>query len=212
MRLKYVENGYEILEACQQMITIRTASHEDLWKTLPDHENLHMELGTGMGDFLLGMANQYRDRFFIGFERDTKVLVRAARKSEENENDNYRFIHMDAGKALPHFPDKQIQGIYLNFSDPWPKIRHAKRRLTHFTFLREYQRLLSSSGVLEMKTDNLNLFEYSLDQFHKEGWTILREERNLHATDLAESNVETEYERKFRAKGQPIYFLRACPK
>lgn len=209
MRLKYVENGYEILEECQQMITIRKAKEEEVWQTLPTHQQLHMELGTGMGDFLLGMAEKHQDWFFIGFERDTKVLVRAARKTEEMEHGNFRFIHMDAGKALPHFPDGQIQGIYLNFSDPWPKIRHAKRRLTHYKFLREYQRLLSENGVLEMKTDNLALFEYSLEQLTKEEWTILREERDLHSTDLAADNVETEYERKFRAKGQPIYFLRA---
>jgi tRNA (guanine-N7-)-methyltransferase len=119
---------------------------------------------------------------------------------------------MDAGKALPHFPDGQIQGIYLNFSDPWPKIRHAKRRLTHSSFLREYQRLLAPEGLLEMKTDNLGLFEYSLKQFNEEHWDLQRVERDLHQTELAEDNVETEYERKFSAKGQPIYFLRACPK
>ena len=212
MRLKYVENGYEILEACPPVITIRKASAEEVWSALPTHQALHLELGTGMGDFLLGMAEQYPNRFFVGFERDTKVLIRAAKKTEELEMKNYRFVHMDAGTTLPHFPDHQIQGIYLNFSDPWPKNSHAKRRLTHHRFLQEYQRLLTPGGVLEIKTDNLALFEYSLKQFHKEDWDLQRIERDLHQTELVEANVETEYERKFRAKGQPIYFLRACPR
>ena len=212
MRLKYVENGYEILEACQQIVTIRKASAEEVWSNLPTHQDLHLELGTGMGDFLFGMAEQYPNRFFVGFERDTKVLIRVAKKTEEFESNNYQFVHMDAGNALPHFPDHQIQGIYLNFSDPWPKNSHAKRRLTHHSFLHEYQRLLAPGGVLEMKTDNLGLFEYSLKQFQNEKWNLQRVEWDLHQTDLVEKNVETEYERKFRAKGQPIYFLRACPK
>jgi len=169
---------------------------------------LHLEIGCGKGAFVCGLAAARPDVNLIALERVPDVvclaLERAVAESKLRPADNLRFIIGDAQKLSEWLPEKSLECIYLNFSDPWPKKRHAKRRLTHPEFLKIYKRLLIPGGRIIMKTDNAGFFEFSLEQFAAEGFEVVRQTRDLSRSPYAAGNIITEYERAFTVKGVPI--------
>ena len=168
-----------------------------------DHP-IHIEVGMGKGQFIIEMARRNPEVNYIGIEKYSSVLVRAVEKLEDFEQDNLRLIRMDAENIEEVFDKDEVDRIYLNFSDPWPKDRHAKRRLTSPDFMKVYDQVLAKDGRVEFKTDNQDLFTYSLEAIPEAGWTIEASTRDLHHSDMAEGNVMTEYETKFSAMGNPI--------
>ena len=167
-----------------------------------DKKKLCIEIGTGKGDFIIGMARNNPDVNFIGIEKYPSVLVRAVQKIEDIPG-NLRFMCFDAKNICDYF-DHNVDTIYLNFSDPWPKKRHTKRRLTYKDFLENYKKVLKKDGIIEFKTDNRGLFEYSLVSMQNFGMEFIEVYLDLHKTEVF--NVETEYEKKFSPFG-PIYKL-----
>lgn len=214
MRLRNVKGSHEKIS--QSSFTIQ-ADEEDgnnykgLWNTRFFHnENpIWVEIGMGKGRFLMEMAQRYPDINFIGIEKYSSVLIRAIEKREMLELDNVFFIRMDAEDIVKFFAPQEISRIYLNFSDPWPKERHAKRRLTSRQFLERYKQVLSEEGELQFKTDNRPLFDFSLDEIKNNGWIATTHTFDLHGNGIAADNIMTEYEEKFHANGIPICKLTA---
>lgn len=171
---------------------------------------LYIEIGMGKGKFLTSLAQQNPDIHYIGIEKYSSVLVRAVRLREALEAqgtilNNLLYLRMDAEKLTDVFAPAEVGRIYLNFSDPWPKDRHAKRRLPGRTFLRRYRQILAPDGRLEFKTDNRALFDFALSEAKEEGWRIDLCTYDLHADPLlCAGNVMTEYEERFSAQGNPI--------
>ena len=190
-----------ILEHPETVITIN--SEEDLTSRIKGP--VALEVGTGLGDFILGMAKKYPNITWIGIEMNVDALAACAKKIIESELKNVYLVRQNFAHISDFFPNQFIDNIYLNFSDPWPKKRHHKRRLTAKTFLDVYRRILKEDGSIIQKTDNEILFDYSLLTLEEEGWKIIYNDRNYIFND--EIDVMTEYEGKFRAKGQPIYRL-----
>ena len=168
-----------------------------------DHP-VYVEIGMGKGRFIMDLAARNPDINYLGMERYESVLYRGLQKLEENPLPNLRLLCEDAA-LLPDFFEKgELDRIYLNFSDPWPKDRHAKRRLTSPVFMSVYDKILAPRGVVEFKTDNRGLFEYSLESIPDAGWEITEYTFDLHNSPMAEGNVMTEYEMKFASEGKPI--------
>ena len=172
---------------------------------------VEVEIGCGKGMFLMEMARLHPDVNYIGIEKFSSVLVRAVEKADLTPLPNLRFLRYDAADILNIFTPNEIAGIYLNFSDPWPKARHAKKRLTHREFLAKYKTILAPGGLLVQKTDNEGLFDFSLEELRECGWEILSETRDLHRSPMKEGNVMTEFERKFTTLGKPVFQLVAKP-
>ena len=178
------------------------------WKEYFKNDNpVYVEIGCGKGGFIPENAKRYKDVNFVGIERQTTVAGIAARKIDENE-ENIAIICGYAEKLSDIFEVGEISRIYLNFSDPWPKKRWAKRRLTHRNFLESYKDVLGESGEVFFKTDNRGLFEFSLNEFCADDWKLSNISLDLHNSDF-EGNIMTEYEEKFSSKGMPIYRLEA---
>lgn len=172
---------------------------------------IHIEIGMGKGRFLMGMAAQHPEINYIGIEKYSSVLLRAIQKMEEDELPNVRFLRMDAEDLCNVFDKEEISRIYLNFSDPWPKDRHAKRRLPSRQFLARYDEILKKDGKLEFKTDNRILFDFALEELEPAGWKADVVTFDLHGDEvLMEGNVMTEYEERFSSIGNPIckYIIR----
>ncbi|GAK12982.1 tRNA (guanosine(46)-N7)-methyltransferase TrmB [Geomicrobium sp. JCM 19039] len=169
-----------------------------------NHRPLHVEFGTGKGQFLRDMSDRFPDVNYVGVEKYESVLVTALEKNIENHRGKVCFIHGDVREATTIFAPGEIDRIYLNFMDPWPKARHSKRRLTHKDFLEMYRTMLHENGEIHLKTDNEGLFEYSLQSFSENGYQLKNIRVNLHRNE-PEDNVRTEYEEKFSTKGQPIF-------
>lgn len=166
---------------------------------------LHIEIGMGKGRFIHEMALLHPDINYIGIEKYSAVLLRAVQKMEEEPKENLKFIRMDAEIIAEVFGPGEVDRIYLNFSDPWPKDRHAKRRLPSREFLARYDRILRADGRIEFKTDNRVLFDWAVEQLPGSGWKADLITYDLHAdTELVKDNVMTEYEEKFSSMGNPI--------
>jgi tRNA (guanine-N7-)-methyltransferase len=181
------------------------------WNQVFKNSNpIHIEIGTGKGGFIIGMAKRNPKINYIGIEKYDSVLVRALEKLEESEVSNVRLVRFDAIKLTELFAENEVSRVYLNFSDPWPKVRHAKRRLTHKNFLTQYQNILVDDGELHFKTDNRALFEFSLESLCNYGVNLKNVSLDLHQTEFhLRENVTTEYERKFSEKGFKIKRLEA---
>ena len=171
--------------------------------------SLHVEIGVGKGDFLTELAARNPDVNYVGLEAQQGVLYFAARKAAARELKNVRLLVFDAAHLTELFAPAEVDRIYLNFSDPWPKARHAKRRLTSELFLARYAAVLKADGEILFKTDNRGLFDYSLETMAREGWQLSRVTYDLHALG-EEDNIMTEYERKFSARGAKIGRVVAC--
>ncbi len=176
------------------------------WKSLFGNDNpLYIEIGMGKGRFLHTSAAQNPDINYIGIEKYSSVLLRALQKMEEEELSNLRFIRMDAEEITEVFGEHEVDRIYLNFSDPWPKERHAKRRLPSRQFLERYDYILKPEGRLEFKTDNRELFDFAVEELPEAGWKTQALTYDLHGEeDMLAGNIMTEYEEKFSSMGNPI--------
>lgn len=165
---------------------------------------LHIEIGTGKGRFITGMAKANPDINYIGIELVESIIVCALDKLIEEELPNLKLLNVNAAELEKYFAKGDVDRVYLNFSDPWPKTRHEKRRLTYDSFLRVYENILVDEGEIHFKTDNQGLFEYSLTSFSKYGLLLTYVSLDLHQSDYA-GNIMTEYEEKFSNKGSRIY-------
>ena len=186
--------------------------YKGTWTELFGNANpIHIEIGMGKGQFLLALAKRNPDINYVGIERYSSVLLRALEKFDTEEYaglTNIRFICMNAMELPEVFALGEVARIYLNFSDPWPKARHARRRLTSTQFLAQYDKVLAPRGVVEFKTDNRPLFEFSIEQVEEAGWKLLCYTFDLHHDDVMNTgNVMTEYEEKFSSMGNPIHKL-----
>ncbi len=168
-------------------------------------KNYYLEIGSGKGQFLVNMAKNHPDTFFIGMERNVTCAGFTAKKLVEGEITNAKLLYADAGQVLPSIEAESVEGIFLNFSDPWPKKRHAKRRLTSDSFLGQYYRILKKGAKLIFKTDNYDLFTYSLEILENSTFKLVDANYSYDGKDPFDEI--TEYEASFREEGQPIYRL-----
>lgn len=208
MRLRNIRGSREAV-AVSHYVIHQEETRADAWNSVFGNKNpIHIEIGMGKGKFIMELASQNPSVNYIGVERYTSVLYRALQKMETETLPNLKFLCVDA-KILPEiFAPGEIDKIYLNFSDPWPKDRHAKRRLTSGAFLSCYDSVLKPEGTIEFKTDNKGLFDFSMEEIPGQGWKINASTTDLHRdTSMNQGNVMTEYEEKFSAMGNPIYKL-----
>ncbi len=208
MRMRRKKHGAERIAACSELlITDIGACLQPPEAYFESDAPVSLEIGCGKGDFAVGMAAKHPECSFIAMERVPDVACLALEKAmreKESRPDNLRFVIGDARNITEWFPEHSLESIYLNFSDPWPKKGYAKRRLTHAGFLELYRRVLRPNGKLYLKTDNVGLFDFSLEQFAECGLIVDWFTRDLHASEKANDNIMTEYERNFSQKGQPI--------
>ncbi|MBQ9612675.1 MAG: tRNA (guanosine(46)-N7)-methyltransferase TrmB [Lachnospiraceae bacterium] len=205
MRLKNIPRARGVIE--DSHFTVKDPQdHKGNWKELFGNDHpIHLEIGTGKGKFLLQLAAEHPEINYIGIEKYSSVLLRAIEKLEEMELENILFIRCDAELINEYFAEDEISRIYLNFSDPWPKERHAKRRLPSRTFLARYDRILKKDGRIEFKTDNRILFDFAVGEVPGSAFEITQITYDLHADPVMnEGNIMTEYEEKFSALGNPI--------
>lgn len=208
MRLRHKPWAVEFIEEHPDVIIANPEDFKGNWSAVFGNDNpVHIEVGTGKGQFVLGMARQNADINYIGIELFDSVIVCALERIIEAEKPaNLRLLKVNGAKLEEYFAKGDVARVYLNFSDPWPKARHAKRRLTHEGFLKLYENVLIDNGEVHFKTDNRGLFEYSLMSMNEYGMSLNYVSLDLHA-NMPEDNIMTEYEEKFSAKGQPIYRL-----
>lgn len=216
MRLRNIPGADEVIKR-HPIAVKQIKEYKGKWYEVFENRNpIHIEIGMGKGQFILNLARQNPGINYVGIERYSSVLLRALEKFDTEEFcelKNVRFICMDAMELPEVFELGEVAKIYLNFSDPWPKARHARRRLTSTQFLAQYDKVLAKEGVVEFKTDNRGLFEFSLEQVQEAGWKLLAKTFDLHHdANLNEGNVMTEYEEKFSAMGNPIHKLIATRK
>mgnify|MGYP000739902882 FL=1 len=203
MRLRNVKGAKEIIDNSSYIIKNPIDYKGDYQKIFENNNPIHIEIGMGKGDFIIENAKKYPNINFIGIEKFDSVIVRAVQKLENEEIPNLKLIKIDANEIDDVF-DKEISVIYLNFSDPWPKARHAKRRLSSEIFLNKYDSVFIDKKRIIMKTDNRKLFEYSIKSFTDYGYKIEDISLNLYEDDI-KNNVPTEYETRFHNRGCLIY-------
>ena len=215
MRLRNIPGAKEAILESPYVVQEPENCRNNWENVFPEKNPLHIEVGMGKGRFLMDMARLHPDVNYIGIEMYDSVLLRAVQKREEmhEEGDdlpNLLFMRMDARELPLVFGEGEVQKIYLNFSDPWPKDRHAKRRLPSRQFLARYEKILKPEGTIEFKTDNRPLFDFALEELEPAGWQAEEVTFDLHADErLMQGNVMTEYEEKFSAAGNPIHKLTA---
>ena len=209
MRLRKVKNARERLAQNNNHYYIEDAKiHKGKWKELFGNSNpIHIEIGCGKGQFMMTLAKRNPDINYVALEKFDSVLLRALEKAIQDEIPNLKMAVIDAADIREYFENKEVSKIYLNFSDPWPKSHHAKRRLTYKSFLEEYKDILTDDGDIEQKTDNRHLFEFSLESFNNNGWKLSDICLDLHKeTEKYPDNITTEFEDKWSKLG-PIYRL-----
>ena len=216
MRLRNIPGADEVIRNCDWVIK-EPADKKGKWNTVFGNENpIHIEVGMGKGQFITEMAKRNPQINYIGIERYTSVLLRAVQKREQLPTEealpNLLYLCIDASELPEIFAKDEVAKIFLNFSDPWPKDRHAKRRLTSPQFMAVYDQILCPEGKVEFKTDNRGLFDYSLEAIPEAGWEIEMHTFDLHHSEYAQGNVMTEYETKFSGEGKPICKLIASRK
>ncbi len=206
MRLRNITGSEKIIESSKYVIQ-RPKEIKSDWKNIFCKENpLYIEIGMGKGQFIIEMAKLYPNINFIGIEKYTSVLLRAIQKIGEEDIPNLRFLCLDATEITEIFAAEEVNKIYLNFSDPWPKDRHAKRRLPSKEYLERYDQILRTDGNLEFKTDNRGLFDFAVEQVSEANWSIDQITYDLHNdNDMNIGNIMTEYEQKFSSMGNPIH-------
>ncbi|MBR3280688.1 MAG: tRNA (guanosine(46)-N7)-methyltransferase TrmB [Clostridia bacterium] len=209
MRLKNIKGAKEYVEA-SNLVILEPQEHKGKWKNLFNNNNdIHIEIGMGRGDFVIGMALLHPEINYIGIEMYDSVIYKAVKKIEslETRPDNLLLIRMDATNIMDVF-DKEISRIYLNFSDPWPKAKHEKRRLTSKQFLDRYENIFIGEKQIFQKTDNDALFEFSIESLEQNGYILKNVTRDLYS-NMIEGNIATEYETKFASIGKNINRLEA---
>ena len=205
MRLRYKPWASEKLNEYPQYVVAQPEEHKGNWKEVFGNDNpLHIEVGTGKGQFVTEMAKANPDVNYIGIELYESIIVSALDIIIEADIPNVKLMNVDARNLKEYFAKNDVDRVYLNFSDPWPKTRHEKRRLTFKNFLKLYEDILVDEGEIHFKTDNQGLFEYSLMSFSHYGLLLNYLSLDLHNSDF-EGNIMTEYEEKFSSRGQRIY-------
>lgn len=209
MRVRNRKGASELLENNPQYVILNPEACKGKWSEIFGNDNpIHVEVGSGKGNFVTGMAAQHPDINYIGIDIQLSVLSYALDKVLAAGLPNIKLLRVDGSSLTNYFADAEIDRLYLNFSDPWPKKRHEKRRLTYKSFLETFQQILPAEGEIHFKTDNRGLFEYSLASFSQYGMTLQQVWLDLHASGF-EGNVMTEYEEKFSNLGQVIYRVEA---
>ncbi len=211
MRLRNVKGAREEM-LVNRFVVQEPQQYKGKWSEFFGNDNpIYIEVGMGKGKFIIANAQENPNINYIGVEKYSSVLIRAIEKQEQLELSNLIFIREDAEKVDEIFAQEEIAKVYLNFSDPWPKDRHAKRRLTSKQFLARYEKIIDKDAVVEFKTDNRPLFDFSLEQVEEAGWELIMHTFDLHNSKYIEGNIMTEYEEKFSQMGNPICKLIAKP-
>ena len=209
MRVRNRKGATELLEANPQYVILNPEDAKGKWHEIFGNDHpIHIEVGSGKGAFITGMAKAHPEINYIGIDIQKSVLSYALDKVLEADVPNIKLLWVDGDSLTNYFGDGEIDQLYLNFSDPWPKKRHEKRRLTYKSFLDTFKQILPEHGEIPFKPDKRGLFEYSLVSFSQYGMTLKGVWLDLHASDF-EGNVMTEYEKKFSSKGQVIYRVEA---
>ncbi|MDF2905723.1 MAG: tRNA ((7)-)-methyltransferase [Herbinix sp.] len=212
MRLRNIKGSREIVAANDYVIQ-EPEKRKGQWKIQFGNDHpLHIEIGMGKGKFIMELAANNPQINYIGIEKYSSVLLRALEKSKDTDLKNLYFIRYDAEYLNEIFDQDEVDRIYLNFSDPWPKDRHAKRRLTSKEFLAKYNQCLNKEGEVNFKTDNRLLFDFSVEEAAIAGWELREVTYDLHHSEYVAGNVMTEYEERFSAMGNPIHRLVAYRK
>lgn len=207
MRRRNVKNAHERLVACPHVFVESPTDHFGKWHNLFGNNNpIHLEIGMGKGDFIIEHAKRNPNINYIGLEKYESVLIQAVDKAKDLNLSNLLLVCFDATDIDTIFDKEEIDKIYLNFSDPWPKFRHTKRRLTSSYFLNKYRVICKKPCLIEFKTDNRGLFEYSLMSLNENNFKFLDLTFNLHERE--EDIIMTEYEKKFHSMGHNIYFVK----
>lgn len=206
MRLRNIKGSRDVIASNEYVIHEPFESKGQWNKEIFKNDNpIHIEIGMGKGQFIMALAKRHPNINFVGIEKYSSVLLRAIQKMEEEPLDNLVFIRMDAEDIENVFDQGEVDKIYLNFSDPWPKDRHAKRRLPSRQFLNRYEKILKKGNTIEFKTDNRDLFDFAMEEAPIAGWSVLEYTYDLHNNEkMVEGNIMTEYEAKFSAMGNPI--------
>lgn len=207
MRLRNVRGSKDTI-ANNEYVVHEPKELKGLWNEyFGNNHPIHIEIGMGKGQFIIQQATINPDINYIGIEKYSSVLIRAIEKRSEAQLSNLCFIRFDAEEIIEIFNENEVSRIYLNFSDPWPKERHAKRRLTSKEFFSKYNKVLSRDGEVIFKSDNRPLFEFSLEEVENAGWILRNSTFDLHHSEYNDGNVMTEYEEKFSSMGNPIHRL-----
>ncbi|SES35062.1 tRNA (guanosine(46)-N7)-methyltransferase TrmB [Salipaludibacillus aurantiacus] len=209
MRLRNKPWAEDFLKSHPEIVEGSPAGWHGRWKEKFGNDGpLHVEVGSGKGRFVTEMARVHPEVNFIGIEKYESVIVTGVERLLENPVPNVLLLQEDVQELTDFFEEGEVDRIYINFTDPWPKNKHAKRRLTHENFLVKYRNVLKKDGEIHFKTDNQELFEYSLESMTQFGFQLNNVSLDLHKSDI-EGNIMTEYEEKFSKKGMRIYRLEA---
>ncbi|WP_352417998.1 tRNA (guanosine(46)-N7)-methyltransferase TrmB [Proteiniborus sp.] len=206
MRRRKKPGAKDELLRLDNMLILNPEEHKGSWKDVVNNKKIHVELGTGRGQFINTLAEKHSDIFFIGIEVKEEILLDAIRKSIDKELDNLKYFWYDINKIDSIFDENEIERLYINFCDPWPKKRHSKRRLTHRNFLNKYRKILKPNGEIHFKTDGEELFEFSLNEMLEMEYKVRNVSLNLYRDENIDT-VKTEYEEKFIGQGKKIYRL-----
>lgn len=206
MRLRNITGSREVIAQSDYVIH-DPQEHKGKWNEIFGNEHpIRIEIGMGKGRFIMDLAGMNSDINYVGIEKYSSVLLRGIQKLESDPLPNLYFIRMDAEEITGVFGREEVDRIYLNFSDPWPKDRHAKRRLPSREFLHRYDEILVRDGVIEFKTDNHDLFQFALEELEPAGWHLDQMTEDLHHNEeMMKGNVMTEYEERFSSMGNPIF-------
>ncbi len=206
MRLRKIKNASERLKQNSGLFIENPSLLKGLWRKHFGNDNpIYIEIGMGKGKFIIEHAKRNKDINYIGIEKYDSVLIKGVEKALGENLNNIYFLNVDAINLKDYFEESEVNKIFLNFSDPWPKSRHAKRRLTSESFLKVYDNILKPNGEIEFKTDNIGLFEYSVMEFNRLNYQFTKFSCDLHRN--GDDIITTEYEDKFMNKGNPIYYI-----
>ncbi len=215
MRVRKIHNGEKRFEAKKHLIIESdyfNPTKIDIHSIFPSYSRFRLEIGCGKGSYVIGEANAHKDIAYVAIEKITDVLIAALEKADESEHENIMFMNIDASSLTEIFEPGTFEEIYINFCDPWPKKRHTKRRLTYHEFLEKYKVLLKDGGRICFKTDNLDLFDFSIPEFKEAGFDVTNVTYDLHNSEWAGCDTETEYEHNFSTMGVSIKRLVAIKK
>ncbi len=209
MRQRKIKNEEERLSGHHKYLIQQPQEKKNRWHEIFNNNNeIFAEFGCGRGQFILTLAKLNPDRNYIAFEGRGSIIIRALEKADREGLENIMFIKEYVSDVNDYFEENELSGMYLNFSDPWPKDRHSKRRLTHRRYLEGYKKVLKNGSHIEFKSDNDNFFSFALNEFKNCGMKLQESTMDLHGTQLEAAKVTTEYEDKFRAAGKKINYCK----
>ncbi len=213
MRQRRVKNEKEKVLAYEELLELEVRSSGGKWQSKFEKEQpLYLEIGCGRGQFVNTLAKQNPTNNYIAMEPQGTIILRALEKTRENGYKNLRYIWDFADEIGTFFNEDELDGLYLNFSDPWPKEKHAKRRITHMNFLKQYEPIVKNGGILQFKTDNKPLFDFTLEELEKTNFEIVEQTFDLHQSEYQSGNITTEYEDRFLLVNKKINYCKCILK